>query len=195
MAKMLNITYDNYEDSFLPTMLKAYIKRAKRTGLGKHSFAFYESDDIKSKDELLKEINQIVEDNTDGVFVTFNLLNDKKTLDSIIMYFPKNAGIGRRLYRTSVEDKIPNGVKVEANRYYTNDVYSGALGIDVSHKYEGTGLKAVEIFATYEGKVYDIISSKLMLSKNIEKDTHKLLARTIFGVEKLGVATKWELAK
>ena len=193
--KMLNITYSNYEDSFLPDMLKLYIRKTKHAGLDKHSFVFYESDDVKNKDELLEDIKQIVKDNVDGIFVVFSLSNNKNTLDSIIMYFPKNGGIGRRLYKISAGDGIPNNIIIEAQRFYDNDVYSRALGIDVLHKYEGTGLKALEIFATYNGKVYDIIGSKLMMSKNAEMDVRKLFANIVFGAEMLGVAAKWELAK
>ncbi len=172
-------------------LISFYLKRAKIAGIGKHAIIPYAAYGINNRDDFMEVMNQMQQKHGDCTIVSLASTSKDKMY---IIVLPKSGIIGVKTaeYSRSSKEK------------YDSSHYKRSLGadklMDRMYRFERTasspkGVNAVEIFVSSSGKLYDILKSKLMLEKSDDKDytTRKTVARTLFGIERIGVASKWTL--
>ncbi len=172
-------------------LISFYLKRAKMAGIGKHSIIPYAVYGINNRDDFIEVMNQIQQKHGDCMIVSLASTSKDKMY---IIVLPKSGIIGVKTAEYSTSNKY-----IKDSSHYKRSLGAGKL-MDRMYRFghqasSPKGVNAAEIFASSGGKLYDILKSKLMLERSDDKDyaTRQLVANILFGIERIGVTSKWTL--
>lgn len=185
------------EGDKLEKIISLYNRRLKLASIGKHSTITYKISGLScSKDVAIAE-NIIKDRHGDSVTVFFAT----KTNDmQYAIVLPKSGHIGVSLNREAV------GIRGKESSMHKQEIGSDIMFKHILNYIEYYDystferLDKIRILAFANGKTYDITKTKLMLSKNRDKDLAYLTSHILFGLEQIGAPKKWtfegyELAK
>ncbi len=179
--------------SSIESLLYEYLHRAKLVGIGRHSVIIYKLENVQDKDEFKQAIAEIGKKHGDCTIISF--ASDKITnyRNIYAVTLPKTGGIGMKLMESShtLDEYSAENYKYRLGAEKIMPIISSHC----NRAFSVPGLNVIEIIVNANNKLYDIARSKMMLLKkdNVDYEMRKLTANMLFGIERIGVVSKWEL--